>query len=87
MEIKYNISLKTKCGWRQEEITAIAEMLSPKRAKVVAIIDVGGNGNHGYASRTGAKRQEYSVGYFADAEIGKVKNLRAVVIIGGNDEN
>ena len=56
MIIKYTSSVKTPAGWRSELITAKAEAISPKRLRVVEVIDIGGNGSTGYASRTGAKR-------------------------------
>jgi len=77
MLIKYTSSVKTAAGWRSELITARVELMSPKRAKVIEVIDIGGNGSTGYASRTGAKRQEYSVGYFAKQQLGLTKNLSA----------
>jgi hypothetical protein len=73
--IKYNASVLTPAGWRPETITAAAELISEKRARVVEVLDIGGNGSTGYASRTGAKRQQYSVGYFAKQQIGAIKNL------------
>ena len=73
MIIKYTSSVKTPAGWRPELITARAEAITPKRLRVVEIIDIGGNGATGYASRTGAKRQQYNVGYFASQQIGAVK--------------
>ena len=75
MIIKYTSSVKTAAGWRSELITAKAEAISPKRVRVVEVIDIGGNGSTGYASRTGAKRQQYSVNYFAQQQLGLTKNL------------
>lgn len=80
MIITYNSSVFTPAGWRHETITARAEALSPKRARVVEVIDVGGNGAAGYASRTGAKRQQYSVTSVARREAGVIKNLSACTI-------
>ena len=73
MIIKYTSSVKTAAGWRSELITARAEKLTDKRLQVVEVIDIGGNGSTGYASRTGANRQQYNVGYFASQQIGAVK--------------
>ena len=73
MLIKYTSSVKTPAGWRSELITAKAEQITDKRLRVIEVIDIGGNGSTGYASRTGAKRQEYNVGYFASQQIGAVK--------------
>lgn len=71
--IRYKAAVLTPAGWRSEVITAQAENLSDKRCRVTAVLDIGGNGSTGYASRTGAKRQQYNVGGVAAREIGKVK--------------
>lgn len=81
LTVKYNIAVSCACGWRSEECTATAERISDKRIKIVDVIDIGGNGNTGYASRTGANRQKYCVGYFAENEIGKTKNLSSVRVL------
>jgi hypothetical protein len=73
MKISYNTSVYTPAGWRSETITAEAEEISPKRLRVISVIDIGGNGASGYASRTGAKRQQYHVGGVAARERGAVK--------------
>ena len=78
MIIKYETAVFTPAGWRSETVTARVELLSPKRGKVVDVIDVGGNGVSGYASRTGAKRQQYSVGGVAQRELGAIKILSKV---------
>ena len=75
--ITYTTSVHTPAGWRSETVTALAKLLSPKRAQVVEVTDIGGNGATGYASRTGAARQKYSVGGVAQREIGKIKILSA----------
>jgi hypothetical protein len=62
-------------------VTAQAEAISPKRLRVVAVLDIGGNGSTGYASRTGAKRQAYSVGGVAKREIGAVKLTSKVEVV------
>jgi len=81
MIIKYNTSVFTPAGWRSEEVTARVEPISAARARVVDVIDIGGNGNTGYASRTGAKRQQYSVGSVARREIGAVKLVSKAVVV------
>jgi hypothetical protein len=73
MKISYNTAVYTPAGWRSETITAEAEEISPKRLRVISVIDIGGNGASGYASRTGAKRQQYHVGGVAARERGAVK--------------
>lgn len=81
MIIKYSTAVFTPAGWRSETVTARVELLSPKRGKVVDVIDVGGNGSTGYASRTGAKRQQYHVGGVAKREVGAVKLLGKVEVV------
>jgi hypothetical protein len=78
--ITYTTSVYTPAGWRSETVTALAKLLSPKRAEIVDVIDVGGNGSTGWASRTGAARQKYNVGGAAAREIGKIKILSACTI-------
>jgi hypothetical protein len=73
MKISYNTAVYTPAGWRSETVTAEAEEISPKRLRVISVIDIGGNGASGYASRTGAKRQQYHVGGVAARERGAVK--------------
>ncbi len=81
MKIKYNTSVFTPAGWRSEVVTAQAEPITDKRLRVVEVIDIGGNGCTGYGSRTGAKRQQYNVGYFAAQQIGAVKLASKVEVI------
>lgn len=81
MQIKYNTAVFTPAGWRSEVVTAQAEAISPKRLRVVAVLDIGGNGSTGYASRTGAKRQAYSVGDVAKRETGAIKLLGKVEVV------
>jgi len=82
MVIQYYIGVKTPAGWREEQVTARVEpSATGKKATVVEVLDVGGNGVAGYAGRTGAKRQTYSVSYFAKNEMGKTKILSKVKIL------
>jgi hypothetical protein len=81
MIIKYKTSVFTPAGWRDEQVTARVELLSPKRGRVVDVIDIGGNGSTGYASRTGAKRQQYSVGGVAKRELGAIKLLSKAEVV------
>ena len=79
--ITYTTAVYTPAGWRPETVTAIAKSISPRRVQVVEVLDIGANGKSGYASRTGANRQKYSVGGVAAREIGKIKNLSACEIL------
>lgn len=81
MIIQYNTSVFTPAGWRSEEVTARVEPITAARARVVEVLDIGGNGNSGYASRTGAKRQQYNVGGVAKREIGAVKLVSKAIVV------
>ena len=81
MKIKYGSSVKTLAGWRSVTVLAEAESLSEKRVKVLKVLDIDGEGNSGFASRTGANRQQYNLGYFAGAEAGKTKNISSIEVI------
>lgn len=81
VKITYKTAVFTPAGWRDETVIAKAEKISEKRARVVEVVDIGGNGITGYKSRTGAKRQTYNCGGVARREIGKVKILSKCNII------
>lgn len=81
MIIQYTTSVFTPAGWRSEEVTARVEPITAARARVVEVLDIGGNGNSGYASRTGAKRQQYNVGGVAKREIGAVKLVSKAIVV------
>jgi hypothetical protein len=81
--ITYNSSVFTPAGWRGVVVTAKAELLSAKRAEVVEVVDIDGEGAVGYASRTGAKRQQYNVGGTAKREVGAVKVLSKCISVVG----
>ena len=83
INITYKSSVFTPAGWRSVVVTAKAEMLSAKRATVVEVVDIDGEGNSGYASRTGAKRQQYNVGGTAMREVGAVKLLSKCIGVWG----
>ena len=81
IKIKYSLGVQTRAGWRQVEAIANAKKISEKRVKILEVIDIDGDGCTGWASRTGATRQEYNLGYFAGNEQGKIKNLSSVEIV------
>jgi hypothetical protein len=81
MIIKYNTSVFTPAGWRNEVVTARVEPITAARVKVIEVLDIGGNGNTGYGSRTGAKRQAYHVGGVAKREIGAVKLISKATVL------
>lgn len=83
IEIKYNSSVMTAAGWRSVEITAIAEKISEKRARVTAVVLIDGEIPAYGQSRTGAKRQKYNGLYFAEKEIGKTKILSKCIVTEG----
>ena len=75
MTIQYNAAVMVDAGWRSVTITATAEKISEKRVKIITVDDIDGDGNTGYGSRTGAKRQQYHIGGIAVREEGKIKNI------------
>jgi hypothetical protein len=83
INITYKSSVFTPAGWRSVVVTAKAEMLSAKRATVVEVVDIDGEGNSVYASRSGAKRLQYNVGGTAKREVGAVKILAKCLSVVG----
>jgi len=82
LTIKYNASVLVAAGWRSIEITAIAEPnKTGKKATIIEVINIDGNGVGGYASRTGANRQKYNTDYIAKREIGTVKIVSKVEVV------
>ena len=79
--VKYNTSVYTPAGWRSAEVTAIANQTSAKRCVVSQVLDINGDGNTGYKSRTGAKRQRYNCRGVSLREEGKIKNISSLTVI------
>lgn len=79
--VKYNASVLVNAGWKSVEITAKAEKISEKRCTITEVVDVDGEGTSGYASRTGAKRQQYNVGYIAGREVGLTKVISKLTVL------
>ena len=75
VSIQYSAAVMVPAGWRSVTITATAEKISEKRVKIITVDDIDGDGNSGYGSRTGAKRQQYHIGGIAAREEGKIKNI------------
>ena len=78
--IEYSSSVKTMAGWREVTILATAEKTSEKMAKVIEVLEIGGESPNYDMSRTGANRQKYNGIYFAKAQIGANKRLSSVKI-------
>jgi len=81
ISIQYNTAIQLPVGWRSVKITATAEKISEKRVKVITVEDIDGDGNTGYGSRTGAKRQRYNIGGIASSEEGKIKNISTLMCL------
>ena len=81
MKIEYQSSVQTPAGWRSVYILANAEKISEKRCKVIRVIKIDDEEVTQTMSRTGANRQKYNGVYFADQEVGKVKNLSALTVL------
>ena len=79
--IQYNAAIQLPVGWRSVKITATAEKISEKRVKIITVDDIDGNGNTGYVSRTGGKRQRYNIGGIASSEEGKIKNISTLMCL------
>lgn len=75
MKIEYKSSVNTSAGHRSVYIIASATQLSEKRIVVDNVLTIDGETPKDAMSRTGAKRQQYNGLYYADAEIGKKKNI------------
>ena len=70
LEVTYYTSVKKACGWRSELVTATAEKISDKRCRVIAAS----------MDSTGAsKRQAYNAKFWAGLEVGKIKNIGALI--------
>jgi len=75
---KYSASVLTPAGWRPVTMTANLVKISEKRATVSEITEIDGIEVRKYMSRGGAKRQQFDGQYFAEQEIGKVKNISSL---------
>jgi hypothetical protein len=80
IKITYKTGVLVSAGWRSVEVSALAEKISEKRAKVLKVLTIDGEEPTGYTSRTGAKRQQYHAAGIAAREIGKVKILSKTTI-------
>ena len=79
--IKYNGTVLTPAGFRSVEMTAKAEKISEKRAKVLEVLEIDGEEVKANMSRTGANRQKfYGIGAAAH-EQGKTKNLSTCEVV------
>lgn len=81
IKVVYKGSVSTPAGWRSVDFIGFAEKLSEKRCKITNITQIDGKPVSYNMSRTGAKRQQYNGRYFADAEVGKVKNISSLKIV------
>ena len=75
MQITYKSSVRTDAGWRPVEITAEAERVSPRIARVLRVVAIDGRDPVGTLSRTGARRQECRGSGIAAREGGARKSL------------
>lgn len=74
-KIQYKGTIHCSAGFRSVYFKGTAEKLSPKRIKVVSITHINDEPVTLDMSRTGANRQKFNGVYFANGEIGKVKNI------------
>lgn len=81
MRIEYTASVFTAAGWRSVAITADAERVSDRMARVVAVTAIDGHDPRPGMSRTGARRQQYNGAAIAAREVGARKRLSACNIL------
>ena len=79
--VEYKASVNTPAGWRSVHMKGEAKRISDKRVEVVSITHINDEPVQYNMSRTGAKRQAYNGKYFADQEVGKIKNISALFSI------
>ena len=75
VKVEYKASVHTPAGWRSVYMKAVAEKISDKRVKIVEVTHIDDELVGVNMSRTGANRQKYNGQYFANQEIGKIKNI------------
>lgn len=75
VNVEYKASVHTPAGWRSVYMKAVADKISDKRVKIVEVTHIDDELVSAYMSRTGANRQKYNGQYFANQEVGKVKNI------------
>ena len=86
LTIEYKSSVSTPAGHRSVYIIAEAKKLSKKRVQVLNVLTIDDEEPKNVMSRTGAKRQQYNGLYYADAEVGKKKNISSLFSINEDKE-
>jgi len=81
MQAQYNVSVKTPAGWRSVSVLSNVLKISEKRVEILSIQEIDGETPNHHQSRTGAKRQAFDGVYFANNEVGKVKNISSISLI------
>ena len=81
VKIEYKGSVHTVAGWRSVYYKGEAEKISEKRVKIIKITYIDDEPVNYNMSRTGAKRQQYNGNYFAENEVGKIKNISTLYSI------
>lgn len=75
VNVEYKASVHIPTGWRSVYMKAVADKISEKRVKIVEVTHIDDELVSANMSRTGANRQKYNGQYFANQEVGKVKNI------------
>jgi hypothetical protein len=78
---EYNSSVLVGAGWRSVTIKAELQKITEKRAKVARVLEVDGETQLGWTSRTGARRQQYNSASTASRETGKVKIISKLNVL------
>lgn len=73
--VEYRGRVNTRAGWRSVYFKAVAEKISEKRVKIVQVLELDDTPPSANMPRTVANRQKYNGQYFANQEVGKVKNI------------
>lgn len=73
--VEYRGSVNTRAGWRSVYFKAVAEKISEKRVKIVQVLELDDTPPVRRCPEQGANRQKYNGQYFANQEVGKVKNI------------
>jgi len=81
MKVEYKSSVNTPAGHRSVYIVAEAKKISEKRCEIEKVITIDDEEPNFNMSRTGANRQKYNGIYYAEAEVGKKKNLSTLTVI------
>jgi hypothetical protein len=73
--VEYRGRVNTRAGWRSVYFKAVAEKISEKRVKIVQVLELDDTPPRSNTPCTGTNRQKYNGQYFANQQVGKIKNI------------